>query len=325
VDKPHTDLVQDPPQIDPLWDHLARSLMAEGFPVSGVVDEGASSVAYAEHANRYRAWIEAGKHGEMGYLSRGLDRRLNPKLVFPELQSVITVLRSYPPQPVGTEALRYARYLNGPDYHREMRESLERAFDTTKSAGHLPDGFQYKICVDTSAVLERSWALLSGLGWIGKNTLLIHPQLGSYVFIGVIFTNHRFNASPIQMKDYCGPCTRCLNACPTNALQSHDLDSRKCISYLTLEKRGPWEQEINPKGYVAGCDLCQEVCPYNTKPVKYAESNDVAAYLELDRSVLLNESKEDYERRIAGTALERIKHENFIRNLKATQCESRKE
>ena len=319
MDKPHTDTIQKKSTRDPLWDLLADSFKAEGFPVSGVVDELAARESYALHANRYRTWIEDGKQGDMAYLTRGLGRRLDPKLVFPELKSVIAVLRPYPPQPVGTESLRYARYLNGPDYHLEMKAGLERAFESSRRLGHLPDGFQYKICVDTSAVLERSWALLCGLGWIGKNTLLIHPQLGSYVFIGVVFTNHEFNAQPVIMKDYCGPCTRCLSACPTNALEAHDLDSRKCISYLTLEKRGPWEQKIDPKGFVAGCDLCQEVCPYNTKPVKYAGSTEIAPYLELDLETLMSETEEDYRRRIEGTALERIKHENFIRNLKATR------
>jgi epoxyqueuosine reductase len=308
-----------------LWSRFQSALAEQGFPASGVTDYGPARELYAAHAGRYRQWVESGKHGEMGYLQRGLDRRLDPKLVFPALESVITVLRPYSPHPVGDETLRYARYLNGPDYHTEMKTALEKAFSRLGESGDLPPGFDYKICVDTSAVLERTWAALTGLGWIGKNTLLIHPQLGSYVFIGVVFTNHRFNSKPAVLKDYCGPCTRCLEGCPTEALAEHDLDSRKCISYLTLEKRGEWERSWDTKGFVAGCDLCQEVCPYNTKPVKNAPPASIADHLVTDPEPLSAETEADYKKRIAGTALERVKYQDFMRNLSATQFSVRKE
>jgi epoxyqueuosine reductase len=281
-------------------------------------------VEYALHADRYRLWVEAKNHADMGYLERGLARRLDPTLVFPELKSVITVLKPYPPHPVGTESLRYARYLNGPDYHETLKSGLEVAINNLKATGKVPADFKYKICVDTSAVLERTWASLCGLGWIGKNTLLIHPQLGSYVFIGVVFTSLEFGMKPEPMKDYCGNCTRCLRACPTEALKSHVLDSRKCISYLTIEKRGEWSEALPTRGFVAGCDLCQEVCPYNTKPVKYATDSGTAPYLITDRNLLLQETEEVYQSRIQGTALERIRYSDFKRNLKATLPENRK-
>ncbi|NDG84568.1 MAG: tRNA epoxyqueuosine(34) reductase QueG [Proteobacteria bacterium] len=318
MDKPHT-------ESPVLWDRFKAALEDQGFPVSGVVDYEPALEFYREHSNRYREWIASGKHGEMGYLQRGLDRRLDPELVFPALESVITVLKPYSPHPAGGETLRYARYLNGPDYHIEMKSAIERAFSSLREAGALPEGFDYKICVDTSAVLERTWAALTGLGWIGKNTLLIHPQLGSYVFIGVVFTNHRFGANPVLLKDYCGPCTRCLASCPTEAITPHDLDSRKCISYLTLEKRGAWDRAWDTKGFVAGCDLCQEVCPYNTKAVRHAPSGIMADHLVTDPERLLAETESEYRMRIEGTALERVKFADFRRNLAATQSGDRKE
>ncbi len=309
---------------DPIWNDFSIALSDSGFPVSGVVDFSRAKDIYSTHAERYREWISRGLHGDMHYLDRGLARRLDPTLVFPELKSVIAVLKPYPPHPVGTEELRYARYLNGPDYHDTLKDSLEAAFQSLRKQGHLPEGFRYKICVDTSAVLERTWAMLCGLGWIGKNTLLIHPALGSYVFIGVVFTNQEFGESPKILKDYCGNCSRCLSACPTGALQSHELDSKKCISYLTLEKRGEWSEQIPTAGFVAGCDLCQEACPYNLKIVKNTPDSGVAGYLVTDEAALLQETESEYSARILGTALERIRYPDFKRNLRARLPGSRK-
>jgi epoxyqueuosine reductase len=309
---------------DSIWSEFSKALNDSGFPVSGAVDYSRAKLIYSSHAERYSSWISSGLQGDMKYLERGLSRRLDPTLVFPELKSVIAVLRPYPPHPVGTETLRYARYLNGPDYHDTMKDSLESAFQLLRARNALPAGFQYKICVDTSAVLERTWAALCGLGWIGKNTLLIHPVLGSYVFIGVVFTNFEFGKGPVLLKDYCGNCTRCLGACPTEALRSHELDSRKCISYLTLEKRGEWETEIPTAGFVAGCDLCQEACPYNLKIVKNTPASAAADHLVTDPDLLLEEDENGYLSRIQGTALGRIKFPDFKRNLRATPRGNRK-
>ena len=291
-------------------DTLKKELAGKNFPLVGAVDYQEVAPLYEAHGERYQKWIERSFHGEMAYLSRGLDRRLNPRLVFPQLKSAVVVARPYPVQPVGDENIRYARYLNGADYHETMKSDLESVFQDS--------GFQYKVCVDTSAVLERTWAVLAGIGWIGKNTLLIHPQLGSYLFLGVIFTDQEFH-QPIQLqKDYCGNCEKCMKACPTQAIvAAHDLDARKCISYLTLEKRGEWDEDYNTAGFLAGCDLCQEVCPYNSKAVKNSSDSDVLPYLLLDQQKLNQETEVEYSNRVKGTALSRIKFSDFKRNLKS--------
>ncbi len=292
------------------FDQLKRELTEKNFPLVGAVDYESVAPLYTTHGERYRQWIERSFHGDMAYLQRGLERRLDPRLVFPELKSAVVVARPYRVQPVGTEALKYARYLNGEDYHESMKHDLEDVFRQS--------GFQYKVCVDTSAVLERTWAALAGIGWIGKNTLLINPQYGSYLFLGVVFTDQEFNQPFRPQKDFCGNCDRCMKACPTEAIVApHDLDARKCISYLTLEKRGEWVQDYDTKGFVAGCDLCQEVCPYNTKPVKYNSATDVADYLLFDEQALLDETEAAYRQRVKGTALTRVKFSDFKRNLKA--------
>jgi epoxyqueuosine reductase len=289
-----------------------------GFPVAGAVDFELAHPEYQKHAARYQAWIENGSHANMEYLKRGLERRLNPKLVFPELESVFTVLKPYSPHPVGDGNIRYARYLDGPDYHEAMKDGLAAAIEAAKKTLMLPENFQYKICVDTSSVLERTWAVLSGLGWVGKNTLFIHPQWGSYVFIGVIFTNLKMQLAPKLLPDYCGNCSRCLQACPTQAfIEPHYLESQKCISYLTLEKRGPWEKAYDTQGFVAGCDVCQEVCPYNSKRVKSTPVESSASYLITNIEKLLAETESEYRTRVNGTALARIKFQDFKRNLLA--------
>jgi epoxyqueuosine reductase len=296
------------------FETIHERLVAAGFPLVGATDYDRALSFYQEHADRYKTWIDQGSHGAMEYLKRGLERRVNPRLVFPTLQGIVTVARPYSPHPVGTGDVRYARYLNGPDYHDTMKADMEHAFAEMKR--EYPE-LEYKVCVDTSAVLERSWAVLTGLGWVGKNTLLIHPQYGSFIFLGTVFTNLTFNRSPELLKDYCGNCTRCLDACPTEALTPHYLESRKCISYLTLEKRGEWEKSYSTGGFVAGCDLCQEVCPYNTKAIRYTPAAEVASHLVSDLEVLLSESEEAYRERVKGTALSRIKYPDFQRNLKA--------
>ena len=294
------------------FDALKTSLNTAGFPLVGAVDYALAKDLYATHAHRYQKWIQNGSHGDMKYLERGVDRRMNPELVFPRLQSVVVVARPYPAQKVGNESVRYARYLNGSDYHTQLKEDLAQVFK------NVP--FQSKICVDTSAVLERTWASLTGIGWIGKNTLLIHPQYGSFLFLAVIFTDTLFGKEPEIHKDYCGPCTRCLDGCPTQAFPEPGyLESRRCISYLTLEKRGPWETDVNPSGFVAGCDICQEVCPYNTKAIKYLNSDAQAAHLISDFELLERETETDYETRVKGTALDRISFQDFKRNLRAVK------
>jgi epoxyqueuosine reductase len=180
--------------------------------------------------------------------------------------------------------------------------------------------------VDTSAVLERSWAALAGLGWIGKNSLLIHPQLGSYVFIGSVLINQEVGRGPSPLPNYCGNCTRCLDGCPTKAFsQPGMLNSNQCISYWTLEKRGQLEindpQKKALQNWVAGCDICQEVCPFNIKPVK-AETNlgvpqNESSGAETVHSwrEVLQESELSYKQRVKNSALSRIKPGQFLRNV----------
>jgi epoxyqueuosine reductase len=350
----------DPQSLESL---LVECALQEGFPLAGSVDFdlafGDSAHAprgpnfFQEPIQQFDDWIAAGFSGSMDYLARGRNRRADPRLVFPPAQSIFCVAIPYPRRAAGAkssaEGPRYSRYLQGGDYHVVIAEKLERVMQAVKSRWNgtptsmLPAAFtpsspvepaelSWKICVDTSAVLEKSWAALAGLGWIGKNTLLIHPKLGSYLFLGEVLINQKTGRSPAPLPNYCGNCTRCLDACPTQAFQKpHQLDSNRCISYWTLEKRGelPMTQLDRKKigSWVAGCDVCQEVCPFNLKPVKQEEllrsllPEDAALSASRNATALntwaalLEESPDEYKARVKNSAMKRIKPAQFSRNL----------
>jgi len=307
---------------DSSLESLFQAFRDTGFPLVGAVDLELAQADFALHAKRYEEWISAGFHGEMQYLVRGEDRRKNPALVLPGAKSVIAVAIPYRRQPAHAEdaAPRYARYLEGPDYHTHLPNLLE----TPLREWAEREGVKWKICVDTSAVLERSWAALCGLGWIGKNTLLINPKLGSYLFIGVIFLDRETGRAPAPLPNFCGNCQACITSCPTEAFVSPGkLDSRKCISYLILERRGEWPNEAKSQSdkmgnWVAGCDICQEVCPFNLKPSKLPETwpSDVRdSALISDWTTLDGESEQEYQARVKTSALSRIKFPDMRRNI----------
>ncbi len=288
---------------------------AQGFPLAGALDLEKAQPFFEEHAQVFEKWTQAGFAGSMEYLLRKKEFRKDPKLLFPGAKSIFCVAQPYSAESVSPP--KYARYLRGRDYHLEIREKLETVMQ--KVVLKWSKELEWKICVDTSALLERSWAALAGLGWIGKNTLLIHPQYGSYLCLGEVLLNQATGLGPKLLPNYCGNCTRCLKACPTEAfVKERVLDSRKCISYLTLEKRGPLKISENEKkkmgSWIAGCDICQEVCPFNTKAQKTAYPQEDPALLQ-DWEMLMNETEVEYKERVGSSALNRIKYSDFRRNL----------
>ena len=318
---------------------LAECAHREGFALAGCVDIDLAFAKFESkqpnfqaHLAHYDDWIQAGFAGSMEYLVRGRDRRANPRLLFPEAQSVFCVAIPYPARAAGaaeaSEGPRYARYLQGRDYHIEVSERLERALQSAKAQWNSQHAespeLKWKICVDTSAVLERSWAALAGLGWIGKNTLLIHPQYGSYIFLAEALINLPTHRGPAPLPNYCGHCTRCLQACPTQAFEKPNvLNSNRCVSYWTLEKRGDLGLAASDKPkisrWIAGCDACQEACPFNSKAER--KSGEIppqnSTRLNQWRDLLL-ESTEEYQKRVKDSALKRVKPAQFSRNLAIT-------
>lgn len=311
---------------------LVKTAQKEGFPLAGSVDldQVLPHSNWKETIQHLDQWLQEGYAGAMEYLARGRDRRADPRLLFPEAQSIFCVALPYPKKPAGAATPevgpRYARYLQGPDYHLEIAEKLERVMQTVATQH---EGLKWKICVDTSAVLERSWAALAGLGWIGKNSLLIHPKLGSYLFLAEVLMNQPTGKAPAPLPNYCGNCTRCLTACPPQAFpQPRVLNSNRCISYWTLEKRGELglsaadQKSIGP--WIAGCDICQEVCPFNQKPSRNDQQEIRPNATQVNTwDELLTESEEAYRLRVKNSAMKRIKPEQFKRNLEIARKNSR--
>ena len=259
--------------------HVQRLATEQGFALAGVARAEPS-----DHRQYIRQWLGENKHGQMAYLADHLDKRLDPRKLLPGAQSIICVADRYhqsappdepgeqttpprspdtPPTPTG----HIARYAWGDDYHRVMKKRLFALTDTLRQQW---PGHEYKAAVDTAPILEREHALRAGLGWVGKHTLLIHPQMGSWLLLGQIVTTLPIEDDPplgttTIEPDHCGTCTRCIDACPTDCITPYELDAQRCISYLTLEHRGPIEPSLHTQmgDWVAGCDVCQEVCPFN--------------------------------------------------------------
>ena len=296
---------------------LARE---QGFDRTGIAP--ANPVLRGDYV---RNWLAQGCAGEMQYLHNHLDKRLNPAKLLPGARSVIvTALNYHQPSPepdeqnsIDASSARIARYAWGDDYHRVVKEKLHRVIDGLRKAIDTP--FDAKSCVDTVPLLERELAQQAGVGWIGKNTLVIHQLLGSYFFLGAIVTTLDL-APDAPAVDHCGSCTRCIDACPTQALSPYQMDARRCISYLTIEHRCDIPAEFHePMGnWLYGCDVCQEVCPHNSRaPV----TTEPALQIQLPVSSLnvaevIRWSEDDYRNVLNNSAIRRATLAMLKRNAK---------
>jgi epoxyqueuosine reductase len=286
-----------------------------GFEACGI----ARADHLADHDNWLKHWLSDGYHGEMNYLERNHEKRVDPRVLMPGAKSVIVFLKNYNPEKSLPEAdnFKIARYAYGKDYHDVIKEKLKKLI---AELGKLAGPIQARAFTDSAPVLERAWAEKAGLGWIGKNTCLIHPKLGSYVFIAEIITDLELDHDLGKVNDFCGGCTRCLDACPTGALSDpRSLDARKCISYLTIEYRGHLPEEHKPgfRDWIFGCDICQEVCPWNRKAQPHGEMefNPATLLQEMNKAKWEGLSKEEFEILFRGSAVQRTGFEGLGRNI----------
>jgi epoxyqueuosine reductase len=266
---------------------------------------------------RYEDWVARGMAGEMRYLTdRRAEVRRDIRNLLPAARSVICVGKLYntPDPPRQPGHARISRYAWGQDYHVTMRAALERM--TARLLEIEP--FDWKICVDTAPLLERSFARLAGLGWIGKNTCLINEPLGSWFFLGEIITSLDLEpGSPPP--DRCGSCTRCIEACPTQAIvpssDGWQVDARRCISYLTIELRGsiPDELHAGMGDHVFGCDICQDVCPWNARAPVTEDPTFAGSPVTLDALARL--SPEEFRERFKDSPIARARHSGLLRNV----------
>jgi epoxyqueuosine reductase len=266
-----------------------------------------------EHGPALRRWVEAGHAGTMGYLERRLEERLDPERVLPGVRAVVCVaLNYYQGEAADPSWQPVARYARGRDYHDVIGPRLQRLAD------HLADaaGARSRGYVDTGPVLERDVAARAGLGWIGKNTMLLHPRLGSWFFIGVLLTTADL-AHDEPLADRCGTCRACLDACPTEAFVApYVLDARRCISYLTIEHRGGIDPSLRPDmaGWQFGCDVCQDVCPWNRKAPVATGSDFRASGPYPGAEAVAGMDDAALGRRFAGTPLLRARPAGLRRN-----------
>ena len=272
-------------------------------------------------------WLAKGYAGTMRYLHRQAARRKEPQRIAPEARSVVVVLDNYysVDQPADTSPPRIAKYARGEDYHRVTGTRLGLLADFLKERGaQLSHTF-----ADAGAVPERELAQRAGLGWIGKNTMLVRPDVGSFFFIGSIFTDLPLHSDQPFELDRCGTCTRCLDACPTNALVAPRLlDATRCISYLTIEQKGPIPDELagNFQGYAFGCDICNDVCPWNQR---FATETAIPQFRPrhtlgpVDPHAFEEMTAEEFDRRFADTPLERPGLNGMRRNFQAAYRSAR--
>lgn len=268
---------------------------------------------------RYRQWISENGHAGMDYMARNIDKRLDPRLLVEGARSVVSVaLNYYPHRKLPDEVPQFAYYAYGRDYHEVVRGKLRQLFDWIKERVPAVTGRYFS---DSAPVLERFWAAQAGLGFIGKNTLLIIPGKGSFFFLGELIIDIELDYdSPVSQN--CGKCRRCLDACPTGAIeQPHRLNARKCISWQTIENRGEISPDIVPllHNNVYGCDICQKVCPWNhySRPHTTSALMPSEAFMALDLQQLRSMDEEDYRALFRHSAVKRAKFSGLKRNAEA--------
>lgn len=306
---------------------LNRIIKAEaknlGFSLFGI-----TSPDPPDHFSTFEEWLESGSQADMGYLSRSdaVARRREPHLLKPECTSILCLGFPYSNAnslPAAGEGLvgRIASYALGQDYHLDLPARMDDLMERVEK--RLERKIAYKVFTDSAPILERDLAHRAGLGWIGKNSCLIHPSCGSYFFLAEIFTDLELEADAPFIFDRCGSCTRCIEACPTQCIQSNrTIDSRRCISYLTIENKRliPRELRHNVGKWIFGCDVCQMVCPWNRTRTAAEEKEKIAIQQDNSGGLknLIEEmalTDEEFKQKYANSPVLRAKRKGYLRNV----------
>ncbi|MDA1190471.1 MAG: tRNA epoxyqueuosine(34) reductase QueG [Candidatus Poribacteria bacterium] len=307
-----------PDDLPDLTTRLKARALELGFDAVGI-----TPITPYPHADAFTRWLENGYHGEMAYLERNAERRLDPREVVRDAQSIVCLLKCYRTDEIPEDLLNdrtrgiFSRYAWGDDYHDVIGKSLKRLYEWIETDAE--DAVEGRVYVDAGPVLEREAAAFAGLGWIGKNTMLLNRAHGSYFFLAEIITNVAFTPDA-PTTDHCGSCTKCLDACPTDAFPSpHVLDATKCISYLTIEQKGAIPKELREGigNRVFGCDICQEVCPWNRKPELWEDeaSRPREGSVAPPLVELMGLDDEGFRERFRKSPIKRTKRRGLLRNV----------
>lgn len=285
-----------------------------GFLACGI----AKAVELKEERVKLNEWLSRGYHGEMSYMKNHFEKRINPTLLVEGSKSVIVFLYNYfPSQKQTDKAPKVARYAYGKDYHFVVKDKLNKVLQELQQLNKEIEG---RVFADSAPVMERQWAVKAGLGWIGKNTLLLRKQSGSYFFIGSIISNIESEYDQ-QTTSHCGTCTACIDACPTSAFTEEGvLDASKCISYLTIELKNDIPEGFKNKteDWIFGCDICQEVCPWNSFATPHSEKEfePETEWLNWNTEDWMNLPKEKFNEVFKNSAIKRAGFNKLKTSLK---------
>ncbi len=286
-----------------------------GFDGIGI----AKAARLDKEAKQLERWLNKGYHGKMGYMENYFDKRVDPTLLVPGAKSVISLTYNYftEEEQKDPSAPKISKYAYGKDYHKVIKNKLkEFLYNLTEKMGEISG----RCFVDSAPVLERDWAKKSGLGWIGKNTLLIHPKKGSYFFLAELIIDVELVPDD-PIKDYCGTCTRCIDACPTEAIspKGYVVDGSKCISYFTIELKEqiPTTYKGKFEDWMFGCDICQEVCPWNRFSTSHEEAQfqPTTELLEMTKAEWKEITEEVFKKVFKQSAVKRTKYAGLKRNI----------
>ena len=297
---------------------IKRKALELGFSSCGI----SQARFLKEEEQKFEKWLSNGYQGNMLYLERNIDKRLDPRILVPGSKSVISLTYNYyPPKKLSNKNnFIISKYAYGRDYHKVLKKKLRQLFYYMKENIGSIEG---RVFVDSAPVHERAWAKLSGLGWIGKNSLLINKNIGSYFFISEIICDLELEYdSPVSNR--CGNCTKCIDACPTNAItQAQVIDANKCISYLTIENKNTIPEELKNEmnQSIFGCDICQDICPWNkfSTPHKEKEFLPNKKLKKLRKKDWIELTEETFNRIFEGSAIKRAKYNGLKRNIRASR------
>jgi epoxyqueuosine reductase len=294
-------------------DFVIQKAKALGFDPVGF----AKADILNKESNQLKDWLEKKYQSGMDYMSKNFDKRKDVRQILPEAKSIISLgLNYYTPDLYSNEETKgkVSRYAWGKDYHLVIWAMLDELEEELKKVDPTFESISY---VDTGPVMDKTWAIRAGLGWLGKHTNVINREIGSWFFIANIITNYEFDYSE-QIPDFCGTCTACIDACPTNAIvQEYVVDANKCISYLTIENKEEISSEFNGKfnNWLFGCDICQDVCPWNQKfPVETLIKDFYLQNKELNLNEVLKMKEEEFKERFRTSPIKRAKLSGLKRN-----------